>query len=145
MKRKGWVSTLPPYSLQRNGWHSLGWNPTSDRPPNGIKGWEAKQDHERIQDTLTHNKNDTTPGPGPTNEPKFPYPIYIYINARIRELCGVRKGQVACSRVIVAVRECIWNAASVSLVLPGFSASGGLSPLLNGSTLGDCLPFTFGE
>ena len=30
--------------------------------------------------------------------------------------------------------------------LPGFSsASGGLSPCLTGSTLGDCLPFPFGE
>ena len=56
--------------------------------------------------------------------------------------------------VILILLECIWNASTglayrPSLLrywLPGFSsASGGLSPWLNGSTLGDCLPFPYRE
>ena len=48
---------------------------------------------------------------------------------------------------------CIWNAHAVSLVLPAFDDTDSLGsspcqvvyPRLNGSTLGDCLPFSCGE
>ena len=54
--------------------------------------------------------------------------------------------QVARARVILVLRECIWNAPAFLLVLPAFEDTGSLgSPprqvvysRLNGSTLGDC-------
>ena len=60
------------------------------------------------------------------------------------QLLGV-KGD--CARVILVLRECIWNAPAVSLVLPAYDDTGSLgfprrqalySP---GSALGDWLPF----
>ena len=63
-------------------------------------------------------------------------------------------GQGDRARVILVLRECIWNASAVSLVLPALDDIGsmcflrvkcGLSPCLNGSTLGDCLLFSYGE
>ena len=58
--------------------------------------------------------------------------------------------QRACALLILVLRECIWNTPAVSLVLPAFDdgfsfASGGLSPWLNGSTLGYRLPCPCGE
>ena len=55
------------------------------------------------------------------------------------------------ARVILVLRECIWNASTVSLVLPAFDDTGSLgfhprgvgNP--SGSTLDDCLPFFYGE
>ena len=53
--------------------------------------------------------------------------------------------------VILLLRECIWKAATVSLVIPVFDDTGSLgSPPRQvfyppGSTLGDCLPFPCGE
>ena len=35
-------------------------------------------------------------------------------------------GQGACTRVILALRECIWNVPAVSLVLPVFDDTGSL-------------------
>ena len=60
-------------------------------------------------------------------------------------------GEGARARVILVLRECIWNASAVSLVLPTFDDTGSLgSPprqvvYVPGSTLGDCLPFPYGE
>ena len=57
-------------------------------------------------------------------------------------------GQGACACVILVFRECIWNAPSLSLVLPAFvdtDSLGGLSSWFYGSTLGDCLLFPCGE
>ena len=54
-------------------------------------------------------------------------------------------------RVILVLRECIWNTSVVTLVLPGFNTAGSLgSPPRQvvyppGSILGDCLPFPCGE
>ena len=56
-------------------------------------------------------------------------------------------GQGACTRVILVLRECIWNEPMVSLVLAAFDGTGSLgSPprqgiYHSGSTLGNCLPF----
>ena len=56
--------------------------------------------------------------------------------------------QGARSRVILVFRECIWNAATVSLGLPDFDDTGSVSSLprrvvyLPVSTLGDCFPIT---
>ena len=54
------------------------------------------------------------------------------------------------ARAILVLRECIWNAPVISLVLPAFDDTESLgSPhqvvSLPGSTLSDCLPFTCGE
>ena len=61
--------------------------------------------------------------------------------------------QGAHARVTLVLRECIWNAPAASLVHLAFSDTGSLGsplrqvvyPRLNGSTLGDCLPFPCGE
>ena len=64
------------------------------------------------------------------------------------------RGQGAHARVILVLRQCIWNAPTVSVVLLDFVDTGSLgspprqvvySPWLNGSTLGDYIPFSFGE
>ena len=65
------------------------------------------------------------------------------------------EGQGACTRAILVLRECIWNAPVVSLVLPALDDTGSLgslpcqvvylAPLFHGSTLDDCLPFPCGE
>ena len=63
------------------------------------------------------------------------------------------ESQWACARVILVLHEYIWNVPTVSLFLSLFmipapwvsSVSNGLSPCLEGSTLGDCLPFHCGE
>ena len=39
------------------------------------------------------------------------------------------KGQVAGARFILVLRECIWNAAGVFLVLPAFDDTGSLGSL----------------
>ena len=54
------------------------------------------------------------------------------------------------ARVILVLRECIWNVPAVSLVLPIFDDTGsmGYSRLVVYPTwfpLGDCLPFPCGE
>ena len=62
------------------------------------------------------------------------------------QLLGVQGGP-AC--VILVLRECIWNAPEVSLVVPAFDDTSSLGspptqvvyPRLNGSTMDDCLPF----
>ena len=60
-------------------------------------------------------------------------------------------GQGVCARVILVLRECIWNASAVLLVLPTFDDTDSLgSPprqlvYLPGSTLGECFPFPCGE
>ena len=51
------------------------------------------------------------------------------------------------ARVSLVLRECIWNAAAVSLILPDFDDTGflGFPPrqvvYTPGSVLGKCLPF----
>ena len=63
VKRKWWALAQPPYSPLENVRQSPGRKPTSDRTPYAentqktgiIKGWEAKQDHERISDTFSYN------------------------------------------------------------------------------------------
>ena len=63
---------------------------------------------------------------------------------------------VARARVILVLREYIWNAPTVPLVLPAFDGtdslgslsqmvSGGLSPWFYGSILGNCFPFSCGK
>ena len=56
---------------------------------------------------------------------------------------GVRllRGQGACARVIVVLRECIWNASPVSLGLPAFDDTG--SRFLAGNTKAELKPTTF--
>ena len=59
-------------------------------------------------------------------------------------------GQGARARIILVLRECIWNAPAVSLALPAYDDAGSLgSPrrvvFPHGSTLGDCLPFPWGN
>ena len=54
------------------------------------------------------------------------------------------------ARVILVLRECIWNALTVSLVLPAFGDTGSLvSPrqvvYSPGFPPGDCFPFFCGE
>ena len=64
---------------------------------------------------------------------------------------GVSLGSIVQASVVIFVREFIWNALAVSLVLPAFDDTGSLSAppcwvtYLPGSTLGDCLPFPYGE
>ena len=58
--------------------------------------------------------------------------------------------QGARTRVILVLRECFWNAAAVSLVLPTFNDTGSLgSPrqvvYSPGTPLDDCFPFPCGE
>ena len=60
------------------------------------------------------------------------------------------EGGGARARVILVLRECISNALGVSLVLPNFDDTNSLgSPrqvvYSPGSTLGDCLLFTYGD
>ena len=59
-------------------------------------------------------------------------------------------GQGARTRVILVLRECVWNAPAVLVVLPAFDDTGSLGspqrqvvypPWLYGSTLCNCLPF----
>ena len=60
-------------------------------------------------------------------------------------------GQTTRASVIHVLREYIWNVPAVSPFLPAFDDTGSVgSPLcrvvyLPGSSLGDCLPFPYGE
>ena len=74
--------------------------------------------------------------------------IYIWGGGSLGSLVGRVKGP-AFVLVILVLRECIWNAPSVSLVLPSFDHTGSLGspphrvvypPI---SPLGDCLPFPY--
>ena len=61
------------------------------------------------------------------------------------------EGQGRFARVILVLRECVWNVPAVSLSLPAFDDTGSLGYSLlaffgidtptPGSTQGDCLPF----
>ena len=55
-------------------------------------------------------------------------------------------GQRVRARVILVLRECMWNDPAVSLVLPAFDDTGSLGHVVYppGSTLGDYLPFPCG-
>ena len=54
--------------------------------------------------------------------------------------------QVADPRELYFLSRSIFSPSLLPYWLPGFSsATGGLSACLNGSTLGDCLPFPYGE
>ena len=54
-----------------------------------VKGWEAKQVHERIPDTFTYNKSDTIAGPLTPKQVNSNSPtlyIYIYLLLFIRRI-----------------------------------------------------------
>ena len=85
------------------------------------------------------------------DEKGFSTILYIYIYIYIYE--GWRESGFNCwgvrtrARVILVLRECIWNVPAVSLVLPAFDDTDSLGfpsrwvVYLPGSALGDCLPF----
>ena len=64
------------------------------------------------------------------------------------QLLGVERAR---ARVILVLRENIWNAPAVSLIFPAFDDTGSLGfhprqmVYPRGSTLGECLPFPCGE
>ena len=80
--------------------------------------------------------------------------LLLYINkwgGGLGSVVGGSGGPFLCHLVL---RECIWNAPAVLLVLQAFDDAGSLgspprqmvySPWFNSSTLGDCLPFPCGE
>ena len=79
--------------------------------------------------------------------------MFHYIRLKIYIIWGggslglIVGSQGARARVILVLRECSWNALTVSLVFPGFDNTGSLGPPPRrmgyppGSTMGDCLPF----
>ena len=79
---------------------------------------------------------------------------WVNSSSRVGGVWGSVMGQGACARVILVLRDCIWNAPAASFFIPAFDDTGslgspprqgGLSPWLHGFTLGDCLLFPCGE
>ena len=90
-------------------------------------------------------------GPHGNGSRYFPS-IYIYIWSGVGDSgFNCWGGEVTRARIILVLRECIWNSFAISLVIPAFGDTDSLCfpprrvvfPL--GFTLGDCLLFPYGE